>query len=301
MTNSPGRTDLPWNDRRGRFSALRAAACLLAAAPGLWIAFAGVTGGLGVEPYEAAIHETGVWTLRLLLVTLAITPLQRIAGWKRWAGIRRLLGIMVFVYAAAHLTLYVGDQGWNPIRAASEIAQRIYLTIGFIAVLGLGALAVTSTDAMIGRLGKRWHWLHRSVYLLAALAILHFFMQSKLEATEAALMMGFWLLLMGYRLAHRAGIPLTNPLVLAGVAVLSALATAALEAAWYGSATGIPWRAVLNANLDVTSMPRPALWVFFVGLAAGPLPFLKHWNTHRKQPIRAEKADPNQPATPPTS
>jgi len=261
--------DFPWNDRRGRFSGLRLAACMLAAGPVLWIAGLAAAGGLGAEPFEAAMHRTGEWTLRLLLVTLALTPLRRITGWTRLAGIRRLLGLTVFFYAALHMTLYIGDQGWNLGRAAAEIASRIYLTIGLIAVLGLGLLAATSNDAAIRRLGARWHGLHRIVHLLAALGILHFFMQSKLEATEAALMMGIFLLLEGYRAAHRFGARLGNPLTLAAVAVPAAAATAALEAAWYGTATGIPWQAVLNANLTLTPLPRPAVWILAVGLAAG--------------------------------
>ena len=266
--------DYPWNDRRGRFNWLRAAACLLAVAPGSWIAFQAASGGLGVEPFEAVLHQTGVWTLRLLLITLAITPLQRIMEWKRWAGVRRLLGITVFVYAALHLTLYVGDQGWSVVQAASEILNRIYLTIGFVAVLGLGLLAATSTDAAIQKLKMKWHWLHRTVYLLSALGILHFFMQSKLEATEAALMLGFWLLLMGWRLANRLGAPLTSPLTLTAVAVLAALATAGLEALWYGTATGVPWQAVLDANLTLSPWPRPSIWCLAAGLAAIPLALL---------------------------
>lgn len=270
--------DFPWNDRRGRFSALRLAACLLAAAPAVWTGYQAVTAGLGPRPYEAATHETGLWTLRLLLITLALTPLRRITGWARLAGIRRFLGLTVFTYAALHLTLYIGDQDWNVGQASSEILNRIYLTIGFITVAGLTLLAATSNDAAIRRLKLRWHQLHRVVYGLAALGILHFFMQSKLEATEAAMMMGFWLLLMGYRLAHRLGArlnaPLAGPIALAAVALLTAIATAALEATWYGVATGIPWQAVLNANLTLTAAPRPAFITLAVGLTIALLPIL---------------------------
>lgn len=288
--------DFPWNDRRGRFSALRLAACLLAAAPGLWIGYQAVTVGLGPRPYEAATHETGLWTLRLLLVTLALTPLRRITGWTRLAGIRRLLGLTVFTYAALHLTLYIGDQGWNFGQAASEILNRIYLTIGFITVGGLTLLAATSNDAAIRRLKLRWHHLHRIVYGLAALGILHFFMQSKLEATEASVMMGFWLLLMGYRLAHRFGAPLNTPLAgpiaLAAVAILTAVTTAALEATWYGVATGIPWQAVLNANLTLTAAPRPALIALAVGLAVALLPMLMQFFATTDHSGGVEKATP---------
>ena len=292
--------DFPWNDRRGRFSGLRLAACMLAAGPVLWIAGLAAAGGLGAEPFEAAMHRTGEWTLRLLLVTLALTPLRRITGWTRLAGIRRLLGLTVFFYAALHMTLYIGDQGWNLGRAAAEIASRIYLTIGLIAVLGLGLLAATSNDAAIRRLGARWHRLHRIVHLLAALGILHFFMQSKLEATEAALMMGIFLLLTSCRAAHRFGARLGNPLTLAAVAVPAAAATAVLEAAWYGTATGIPWQAVLNANLTLTPLPRPAVWILAAGLAASLaaalLPVLKRLFAKSTRPAGKPRPGPGGPA-----
>lgn len=267
--------DFPWKDRRGRFSGLRAAACLLAVAPALWIAFLATTGALGPRPYEAATHETGLWTLRLLLITLALTPLRRIIRLTRLAGIRRLLGLTVFLYAMAHLTLYIGDQAWNLRLAASEIVTRVYLVVGLATVLGLTLLAATSNDASIRWLGINWHRLHRIVYLLAALGVLHFFLQAKLEATEAALMMGLFLLLMGYRLANRLTIPLNSAVTLAGVASLAALMTAGMEALWYGVTTGIPWQAVLQANLTVTPLPRPAGWVLATGLFVALLPLLE--------------------------
>lgn len=277
--------DLPWNDRRGRFSGLRAGACLLAAAPALWLFYLALSGGLGPRPYEAATHEAGLWTLRLLLITLAVTPLRRVTGWVRLAGIRRLLGLTIFAYAATHLTLYIGDQGWHIGRAVSEIVNRIYLSIGFAALLGLALLAATSNDKSVRRLNIWWHRLHRIVYALAALGILHFFMQTKLEATEAALMMGFWLLLMGWRLAHRLGADVTSTATLASVALISALATAALEATWYGVATGIPWQAVLAANLEPAPMPRPAIWTAATGLFVTLLPLLQRLAALKRPPV----------------
>jgi sulfoxide reductase heme-binding subunit YedZ len=288
--------DMPWNDRAGRVSTLRIAALVLILGPALVLAIDAATGGLGAKPLTEAIHRTGDWAIRLLLVTLAVTPLRRITGWGRLVIVRRLLGLAAFFYALAHLTLYAADQGWNPVRVATEIASRIYLTIGFVALIGLGALAATSTDAAIRRLGPRWHRLHRIVYGLAALATLHFFMQSKINATEAALMMGFWLLLMGWRAAQKLGKSLTSPLTLGAVALLAALSTALLEAAWYGIATRIPWQAILSANLSLEPAPRPAFWVLAVGLAAALLsPLWRRIAAWRSAPARprrrADRAD----------
>lgn len=264
--------DMPWNDRAGRFSALRAAALVLVLAPALLLGAEAVTGGLGAKPLTEAIHTTGDWAIRLLLVTLAITPLRRIAGWNRLIIVRRLIGLAAFGYALAHLVLYAADEAWNLPLVASEIVSHIYLAIGFVALAGLAALAATSTDAAIRRMGRGWHRLHRITYVLAALAILHFFLQSKIDASEATLMMGLWLLTMGWRLAHRLGLSLRSPVVLAGTAIAAALATALLEATWYGLATGVPWQVMLALNLGVTPTVRPAVWVLAAGLLAALLP-----------------------------
>ncbi|MCR9175095.1 MAG: sulfoxide reductase heme-binding subunit YedZ [Alphaproteobacteria bacterium] len=266
--------DVPWNDRAGRFSVLRLAALSLAVAPALWIAFDSATGGLGAKPLDEATHRTGEWAVRLLLITLAVTPLRRITGWTRWIIVRRMLGLAAFAYGLAHLLLYLADQNWHLDRAVIEIAVRPYLTIGFVALAGLAVLAATSTDAAIRRLGRRWNQLHRFIYGLAALAVLHFFLQSKINATEATLMMGFLLLLMGLRLAHRAGWPPGAPRTPVVVALAATLGTAALEVLWYGAATGVPWRAVLESNLVLTPWPRPAWWVLAVGLTLAVVPLV---------------------------
>lgn len=266
--------DYPWNDRAGRFSVLRVAALSLAVVPALWIALDAATGGLGAKPMDEATHRTGDWAVRLLLITLAVTPLRRITGWNRWIIVRRLLGLAAFAYALGHLMLYLADQNWHLGRAVIEIAVRPYLTIGFVALAGLAVLAATSTDAAIRRLGRRWNQLHRIVYAIAALAVLHFFLQSKINATEATLMMGFLLLVMGLRIAHRAGHPLSAPRTLVVVAIAAAIGTAALEVLWYGLATGVPWRSVLESNLMLTPWPRPSWWVLAVGLALAVVPLL---------------------------
>jgi len=268
------RIDFPWNDRAGRFSTLYALAFLLTITPALWLAWDAATGMLGPRPVTEAIHRTGDWAVRLLLLSLLLTPLRRITGWSRWVLVRRMIGLSVFFYALAHLVLYALDQSWNIGRVASEIVLRPYLTIGFVALLGLAVLAATSTDRAIRRLGRRWGMLHRIVYLIGVLSLLHFFLQSKINATQAALMMGFFLLLMGWRLAHKVGGRLDRPGALLLVALLAAPLTAGLEALWYGLATSVPWMRVLEANWSLAMWPRPSFWVLAVGLVAMVLPVL---------------------------
>jgi methionine sulfoxide reductase heme-binding subunit len=254
-----------WNDRSGRFSPFKLAVLVAAAAPGLYVGAALAMGMLGAKPIEAATHELGLWTIRLLTITLAITPLRRIAGWRRLIHVRRMLGVATFCYALAHLLLYVVDQKFNLGRVAGEIAVRFYLTIGFVGVLGLAVLAATSTDRAIRRLGKQWTRLHKAVYPIALLGLAHFFIQSKIDVSEATVMAGIFVMLMAYRLANRFRVSLT-PLSLTVIAVGVAAITVGLEVAWYAAATGVDPIRILQANLDFSFMVRPTWWVLGTGL-----------------------------------
>ncbi|ANB17724.1 sulfite oxidase heme-binding subunit YedZ [Dokdonella koreensis] len=159
------------------------AACLL---PLAWITWLAVQGGLGPDPVARLEHETGLWALRLLLATLAAAPLRRLTGWHGLIRYRRMLGLFAFFYASVHLAIYlVIDLGgfWSQILA--EIAKRPFITVGFLAWLLMIPLAATSTRAMMRRLGRHWQQLHRLVYPLAVLAVLHFLWQVKYGETIA--------------------------------------------------------------------------------------------------------------------
>ena len=256
----------PWTDRSGRFSLLKIAILVAALVPALWIGSSFAAGRLGPLPFDAAISETGKWTIRFLLLSLLITPLQRVGNWPRLIIVRRMIGITALAYGLFHLCLYVADQGFHLAHVFSEIAQRTYLTIGFVALAGLAVLGATSFDGVMRRMGRRWEQLHRIVYGLAVLAIAHFFLQSKIDATEATLMAGFFILLMAYRLAMAHSLRFSPQLHLA-IAIASALVTAALEFAWYGLATGIDPLAVLSANFAFSNALRPAPLILIAGLA----------------------------------
>ena len=274
----------PWTDRAGKLSPLKAAVfagTLVPAALLAYYATAGFPQGaststlLGPRPYSAAIHLTGDWAIRFLLISLAITPLRRIGQWPKLIMVRRMLGIAALSYALGHLVLYFFDMNWDVLRVASEIALRIYLTIGFVTLLGLAALGATSTDAAIKRLGSNWNRLHKIVYGIGILAALHYFMQSKADVYQPTLMAGFFVLLMLYRLAHWRGLSLNSPLVLLGIAVVAALTTVVVEAAWYGLATGVPVNRVLAANLQFSYTIRPAWWVLAAGLGVAVLGYVR--------------------------
>ena len=257
----------PWNDRAGKLSAMKVAALIAAFIPLLMIVAGYKSNILGPRPITQAIHETGDWAIRFFLISLAVTPLRNITRWSKLVLIRRILGLTALAYAALHFSLYIVDQNFNLWRVVSEIWLRVYLLIGFITLLGLAALGATSTDAMIRRMGKNWNRLHRLAYPLAALGVLHFFMQSKADVTEATLMAGFLVTLLLYRSAHARDFKLTSVWALIGIAILAALGTALIEYAWFALATKIPPARVLYANLSFSYSVRPMWWVLGVALA----------------------------------
>lgn len=149
------------------------------------LAVGAARGALGANPVETLTHETGQWALRLLLATLAITPLRRFAGWAFVAPWRRSLGLLAFGYAALHFaTFLVLDLGLDLSALGEEVAERPYVTLGFTAFALLTPLAVTSTRGWQRRLGRRWVALHRLVYLAVGCAVLHFLWLVKADLAE---------------------------------------------------------------------------------------------------------------------
>ncbi|ALL63824.1 Membrane protein YedZ [Paraburkholderia caribensis MBA4] len=135
----------------------------------------GFTGGLGANPIEFVTRSTGLWTLVFICITLAVTPLRKLTGWNALLRFRRMLGLYAFFYAALHFTTYFWFDKWFDIAAiVKDIGKRPFITVGFAAFVLLVPLAVTSPKAMVRKLGRRWQTLHRAIYPIAALAILHF-------------------------------------------------------------------------------------------------------------------------------
>ena len=256
---------VPWRDRAGRVSGLKLVTFLFALAPGLWLATAYGLDTLGPKPITALVHGTGEWAVRFLLLSLAVTPLRRVANYPKLILIRRMLGLTVLAYGVFHLALYVVDQNFILSKVVSEIVSRFYLTIGFVALVGLAILGITSTDAMIRRLGKAWPRLHKAVYTIAVLGLFHYFLQAKIDVSAPVYWTGLFILLMGWRAMQRFRVPM-NPVTLLGLAIAAALVTAGVEAAWYGLKSGVPADAVLGANLEFYDGLRPAWWVLITGI-----------------------------------
>jgi sulfoxide reductase heme-binding subunit YedZ len=258
----------PWNERNGRFSPLKAGVFAGLFVPAAWIIYLAATDALDPKVVTEMIHRTGLWAIRFLTLTLLITPLMRGARYPKLVAIRRMLGVAAFAYASAHLALYIVDQHFALAHVASEIALRFYLTIGFVAWLGLATLAATSTDAMIKRIGgAKWKALHSIVYGLAALVLLHFMIQAKADVSEPVMMVGFFAILMLFRGFVKRGAPAWAAALAA--AVISPPLTALVEATWYALVRHIPFWEVLGANIDPDMAFRPSGYV-----AAGVAAFL---------------------------
>jgi len=260
----------PWQDYSGRLSSLKLLVFIALFLPGLWTALAFDMGWLQPRPFTEAIHQAGLWMLRFLFIALAITPLRRIVQWPGLILVRRMVGVAAFAYGLAHISLFLADLKFDIAKAATEIALRIYLTIGFVALLGLAALAATSTDAMVRRLGaRRWQRLHRLVYAIALLAIVHYCMQSKLDLWEPTIIAGIYAWLMGYRLLVKlVGVRGKLPLAWVGALSLAAPVLTALgEAAYFRVALGVDPTRVLSANWSLVAGLRPAPVVLGLGVA----------------------------------
>lgn len=179
--------------------------------PLLWLAAAtplgllvqrAFTGGLGPEPVDTLTKWTGTTALVILMAALAVTPLRRLTGWNRLVRYRRMLGLWSFAYAVLHFLVWaLFDHQFAPGYMLEDIVERPYITVGFLALLILTALAVTSTNGMVRRLGgKRWGALHRLVYVAAALAVLHFLWLVKAELTNPLIFATVLLVLLAARL-----------------------------------------------------------------------------------------------------
>ena len=158
----------------------------LSLGPLAWLLWTGATGGLGANPIDKITDETGTWTLRFLLATLAVTPLRRLTGWNRLVSLRRMLGLFAFFYGTLHfLTWVVLDQFFAFDLMLKDVAKRPFITAGFTALMLMVPLALTSTAASIRRMGgRRWQMLHRLAYVSATAGVVHYWWLVKADITR---------------------------------------------------------------------------------------------------------------------
>jgi sulfoxide reductase heme-binding subunit YedZ len=162
-----------------------------------------ITGKLGANPIEAIMDRFGNWSLRFLLITLAITPLRRLSGWNSLVRFRRMLGLFTFFYVFMHfLTWLVLDQGLLMSAILEDIIERPFITIGFAALVLLTTLALTSTNGIRRRMGRHWQTLHNAVYLIGILGVWHYWWQVKKDITEPLIYAAILAVLLGYRITR---------------------------------------------------------------------------------------------------
>ncbi|MGD8933502.1 MAG: protein-methionine-sulfoxide reductase heme-binding subunit MsrQ [Gammaproteobacteria bacterium] len=168
--------------------------------PFIALVIGAVNNTLGTNPVETMTHETGEWTLRFLLITLMITPLRRLTGNNWLIRLRRMSGLFAFFYACLHFLTYIWfDQYFDWMEIAMDIPKRPFITVGFTAFVLLIPLAATSTNSMMRRLKKNWSRLHKLIYVVAVLGVLHFLWAVKADTLEPMIYAVILLVLLGYR------------------------------------------------------------------------------------------------------
>ena len=184
---------------------IKPALFVVALLPLAFLVYRGLTNDLGANPIETINRYTGDWVLRFLLITLAVTPLRRLTGWNGLLRYRRMLGLFAFFYACVHFLSWAWlDQYFVLADIIQDVAKRPYITVGFASFLMLIPLALTSTNAMIRRLGaKRWQQLHRLVYLIGIGGVVHFLWLVKSDIREPLVYGVILALLLGFRLWDR--------------------------------------------------------------------------------------------------
>lgn len=175
--------------------------CLL---PFVWVLYAAIVGRLGPDPAEALMHFTGEWSLRLLALTLLVSPLRTWTAWPSLIKLRRMLGLYAFFYACIHFLTFVQFYiGWTPRVLIEELVERPYITLGFTAWVLMLPLATTSSRGMQRRMRGNWQRLHRLVYPAAVLACLHLLWQARSDVGEALAYLAIFATLLGWRLRRR--------------------------------------------------------------------------------------------------
>jgi sulfoxide reductase heme-binding subunit YedZ len=282
-----------WLDSRGRPSPLRIATLALLLLPVAKALVDASDIAHGARPINDLIHRAGFWALVFLGVTLAVTPFRRIARYGNLIDVRRMLGVGAFIYIAAHLMLYVADLKYDLAKALYELTHRVYLIVGGVAWIGLAVLAATSTNAMVKRIGGlRWRRLHQTIYLIALLASIHYFQQTKADLTVPVFVTGLFTWLMGYRvLAWWLDRNELSTLNLVALSVVVALLTFVGEAVGIGITFGVSPLRVLETIFDIDAGIRPGWQVLAAGLVVVAVDYARaRWpgRTPRSRAVAAE-------------
>ncbi len=266
-----------WLDRRGRVSWLRVATLVILLLPAAKALIEANAIAYSARPLNELIHRTGFWALMFLGLAFAITPLRRILRYGPLIDVRRMIGVASFVYIAAHLSLFFADQSYSFVKFFTEITKRVYLIIGAFAWIGLAVLAATSTDAMVRRLGgMRWRRLHQLIYVIALLALIHYFQQTKADISVPTFTAAIFAWLMAYRVAGWwQGRAELSTLMLLVMTIVVAAVTLVGEVLGIALVFNAPLGRILPQIWDFEAGIRPGWQVLGAGLIVAVVDFVR--------------------------
>jgi methionine sulfoxide reductase heme-binding subunit len=264
----------PWQDRRHGFSWLKAGTFALMFVPAIWLVYQVATEQFGPVPLGGMTYWSGVWATALLLLALAITPALTIFRWRQLIIVRRMIGVTALAYTIAHIIIYFALRFWNFPAIANEMVTRLSLIVATVSTIGLIALGATSLDAAVQRMGAQgWNRLHNTVYVVTALALVHFLLSPGVFP-EQYLMSGMFLWLMVWRVLNSRGLG-TDVRALAILAVASCLFTALLEAGWIWAYHGYAPSGTFANNFSLVLGVSPAWELLALGLLIAVAVFIQ--------------------------
>jgi sulfoxide reductase heme-binding subunit YedZ len=245
----------PWQDRNREFSVLKAVTFASMFVPAIWLVYQIATAQFGPVPLGGMTYWSGLFATGLLMLALAITPAATIFGWAQLIVIRRMIGVTALAYTIAHLFIYFALRFWNFASIAYEMLTRVSLIVATIATIGMVALGATSFDDAVRRMGARnWQQLHNAIYVIGALAIVHYLLSPDIYP-EQYLMSGIFLWLMLWRALKFYQLEI-NVGALAVIAVVSTLFTALLEIFWIWAYQGYAVSEILSIYFTLISVRR---------------------------------------------
>ncbi|HEY7297475.1 MAG TPA: ferric reductase-like transmembrane domain-containing protein [Xanthobacteraceae bacterium] len=255
----------PWQDRNREFSWLKATTFALMFMPAIWLVYQVATEQFGPVPLGGMTYWSGFWALALLLLALAVTPALTILRWRELILVRRMIGVTALAYTIAHIIIYFALRFWDFTHIAHEMVTRISLILATVATVGLIALGATSLDEAVRRMGaKGWNTLHNTIYLIAALAVIHYLLSPDYYPDQYLTSgMLFWLML--WRVLSRRGQG-TDPTALALLAVAACLFTVLLEVAWTWAYHDYAPSETFANNFSLVLGVAPAWKIIVIGL-----------------------------------
>jgi sulfoxide reductase heme-binding subunit YedZ len=264
----------PWNDRAGRFSSLKALIFAVMFLPAIWLVYQVEAGNFGRVPLAGLTYWSGVWATAVLLAALAVTPAAKIFLWPQAVLVRRMIGVTALIYTFAHLFIYFALRFWDFGSIANEMITRLTLIVATISMIGLMPLAATSLDAAVKWMGaEKWQRLHNTVYVLTALAMIHFLLSPGIYPPQYLMTgMFFWLMVWRYFDKRGQGGDLRKLVLLA---IATWFVAAFSETGWVWAYHGFEPGWTFANNFNMSFGISPAWKVFAIALAIPLVAYLR--------------------------